>query len=190
MNALLPGLLAASGILIAAYLVLPLFPFLYIVLRWRSGGVDEPGVGTLGAVLYFRVLSAIAVLASISLLLYAWWSKEENESLSRTAYGILAAGAVFFLLNLGLGCALPEAQAHHPARRVFGGFLLVLAGLVALVAITGLSVTLFEKRPEHDAAIELRDDRLKGWIAVGLVWGPTYVASLVRMARSAARLAG
>ena len=37
--------------------VAPLFPFLYVVLRWRSGTGREPGTGTYGALLYFCTVS-------------------------------------------------------------------------------------------------------------------------------------
>ena len=43
--------------------VAPLFPFLYVVMRWRAPGHGHVGIGTLGAIHYFLVVSLLVMLA-------------------------------------------------------------------------------------------------------------------------------
>jgi hypothetical protein len=162
--------------------VAPLFPFLYLVLRWRAGTGREPGNGTYGAVLYFCTVSFLLALAGAANLTYGVLSTTPvNEKLNRLSWGMLAGSLLFLALNIRLGFRLRTGHGFPEARRVFLGFLTVLSGLVGFAALVMLCVTAFEDvDPQR---VELHADELKlygSWAAYFVV---TYVLAMLRLAK-------
>lgn len=149
------------GFVLLFLLVAPLFPFIYLVARWRSGGAHEPGAGTFAALLYFATAGLLLALAGAANLTYGWFSTTPaNELMTRLSWGMLVGSGAF----LGLNAALLARAGRHPelltAWRIFVGFLMVMAGLVAFTALVLLCVTLFQTAKNAKEA-EIRTDDLK-----------------------------
>jgi len=153
------GALRLLAFVLLFLLVAPLFPFIYIVLRWRSAGAHEPGAGTFAALLYFRTAGILLALAGAANLTYGWISTTpQDEMLTRISWGMFTGSLAF----LGLNLLLLRRFGAHPelatARRVFLGFLMVMAGLVAFTTLVIFSMTLFQATKTDAAAIARIDD--------------------------------
>jgi hypothetical protein len=186
-----PGILRLLGFVLLFLLVAPLFPFIYVVLTWRSDANERAqGAGTFAALLYFRTASTLLALAGAANLSYGWISTTpQTPELTRLSWGMLVGSIAFLLLNVVL---IRTTFREHPSRartgRVFTGFLMVMAGLVALTTLVLFSITLFQKAESEDE-IAQRADELKLYGAWTLYYVATYVAStwwLSRGARGAA----
>jgi hypothetical protein len=182
-----PGVLRLLGFVLLFLLVAPLFPFIYVVLTWRSdarGRVE--GAGTHAALLYFRTASALLALAGAANLSYGWFSTTpQTPELTRLSWGMLVGSVAFLLLNVVL---LEARFGRHAAlertRRVFTGFLMVMSGLVALTTLVLFSITVFQKA-ESKPEIDLRWDELKLYGAWTGYYLAAYVASTVWLSRGA-----
>ncbi|MFI5403419.1 MAG: hypothetical protein ACHQ1G_10810 [Planctomycetota bacterium] len=173
------------GFVLLFLLVAPLFPFIYVVVRWRSAGAREPGAGTFAALLYFRTAGVLLALAGAANLTYGWFSTTpQTEELTRLSWGMFTGSVAFLVLNL----LLLRRFGPHPelatARRVFSGFLMVMAGLVAFTTLVILCITLFHKtESDKDAALRADDLKLYGaWTAYYLA---AYLASTAWLSRGA-----
>ena len=161
------------GFVLLFLLVAPLFPFIYVVARWRSGGAHEPGSGTFAALLYFATAGLLLALAGAANLTYGWFSTTPaNELMTRLSWGMLVGSAAF----LGLNAALLLRVGRHPeletAWRVFVGFLMVMAGLVAFTSVVLLCVTLFQTTKNAKES-DIRVDDLKLYAS----WAGYYLAA-------------
>ena len=173
------------GYVLGALSLAPLFPFLYVVLRWRSDGHDRQGVGTYGMLLYFSTLSFLLLVAGAANLTYGWVSTTPVKPLlERIAWGMFLGSGAFLLLN-GLLLRLVEVKPEWAdARRVFTGFLMTVAGMVTLIMILLFGMTFFEKVDAANAEeVARRADELKLYSAWGVYYAVTYVVSVLRMAR-------
>jgi len=169
-------------------LVAPLFPFVYLVLRWRAGEQrDIRGLGTYGALLYFRTVALLLAVAGAANLTYGMVSTTPvDEALTRLSWGLFTGSLVFLAINLGLGRLVELGDAAGDARRMFGGFLMVLAGLVAGFVLVLFFITVFEK-VDHSAkeAVEMHADTMKlygCWVAYYL---GVYIVTTVFLTRRA-----
>ncbi|MGQ0614150.1 MAG: hypothetical protein ACT4PV_10480 [Planctomycetaceae bacterium] len=150
------------GAVVGFYLIAPLFPFLYVMLRWTSGAAGEPGIGTHGAFHYFRSLAVVGACSGISMCLFALLKKGEGEFIIRPSLGLLAAAIFFYFLNFLCSQKMPPTPTNHPVRRIFDGFLLVLSGLVSFVALIVFFIELLDKRVDAEV--------LKGAGSWGTIW--------------------
>jgi hypothetical protein len=177
------------GFVLLFLLVAPLFPFIYVVVRWRSAGAREPGAGTFAALLYFRTAGILLALAGAANLTYGWFSTTpQNELQTRLSWGMLTGSGAFLGLNLLLLLRFGPHPELATARRVFTGFLMVMSGLVAFTALVLLCVTLFQttKSPK-EADIRVDDLKLYGaWTGYYVVAYLTSTWWLSRGARGAA----
>jgi hypothetical protein len=177
-----PDLIRLIGFALLFLPVAPLFPFLYVVLRWRS---QEPGAGTFAALLYFRTAALLLALGGAANLSYGWFSTTPtNEELTRISWGVLVGSGAFLLLNGVLAWLAGRRPGLAAARRVFTGFLMVMSGLVAFTALLLLFVTVFRKPDGHSEAAECCDEmKLYGaWTAYYVV---AYLGSVWWLSRGA-----
>ena len=160
-----PGTMKLIGFVLLFLLVAPLFPFIYVVTRWRSLGAHEPGAGTFAALLYFRTAGVLLALAGAANLTYGWFSTTPlNEELTRLSWGMFTGSVAFLVLNVVLLCRFGAHPELGTARRVYLGFLMVMSGLVAFTSLVIFCITLFQKT-KSDAQAELRIDDLKLYAA-------------------------
>ena len=59
-----------SGVLALA-LAANTFPLLYVILRWRTAGQGEPGLGTYAAMHYFKNTGLLVALSGVALFIYS-----------------------------------------------------------------------------------------------------------------------
>ncbi|HEX5138473.1 MAG TPA: hypothetical protein VFY93_15985 [Planctomycetota bacterium] len=179
--------LLTSAILLPVMAIssIPLFVYLYAILRWRSGGGGEPGLGSYGLVLTFRMISLLLVAGAFAQLLYAWRSGDEHAAMVRVCWGLIVAAAIFLLIHLPLGAVLRPPAGADIARRLFGGGLLCVSGMVSFGALVFYMVTAFEEVPESTGRlVSSHEERLKAagsWLICFLV---VYLGSVAAMSRS------
>jgi len=169
------GAIRLLGFVLLFLLVAPLFPFIYVVLRWRSHGAHEPGAGTYAALLYFCTAGLLLALAGAANLTYGLASTTPaTEELTRISWGMLSGSVVFLLVNAAVLLLFGSPPALVTARRVFVGFFMVTAGLVTFTALVLFCVTLFHKAATEPQAAQ-RSDELKLYGT----WTAYYLASYI-----------
>jgi hypothetical protein len=163
------------GYLLLFLTVAPLFPFLYVVLKWRTQG-GAGGEGTRGALLYFVTVSVLLAISGASNLIYGYFSTTPvDEAMTRISYGLLFGSILFGAVS---AFQLWRAGTSADARRVFAGFFAVMAGLVSLTAVVLFFIALCRKA---EADPEIRADEMKlygAWAACFLL---SYLGTIVRL---------
>jgi hypothetical protein len=177
------------GYVLAALSLAPLFPFLYVVLRWRTEDRDRHGIGTYGMLLYFCTLSFLLLVAGVANLTYGWVSTTPiRPLLERLAWGMFLGSGLFLLLNALLLRLVTVKPDWAEARRVFVGFLMTVAGMVTLIMILLFGMTLFEEvDPKEAEEVARRADEMKLYASWALYYAATYVGAVVRMTRATPR---
>jgi hypothetical protein len=162
-----------------------MFIYVYAILRWRAGSASEPGIGSYGLMLMFRLIAVLLAVSAVSLLIYAAMSDEDSDQMIRICWPVLVASLVFLLVQFVIGTTLGPADRFPEARRIFGGGLVAVTGMVTFAALVGLLVTVWEKTPDDPDGFQAKGhaDRLKAFGAWLLCFGAVYLASAVRMAR-------
>lgn len=177
-----------SAFLAPVFLIgaIPLFIYLYAILRWRAGGGEEPGIGSYGLVLTFRLVSLLLATGALSLLFYAAVSKDDQEVMTRVCMPILVGSLIFLAVQYALGLALGPTESFRAARRIFGGGLVAISGMVTFGALIALLVTLWEKPPDLAAGYDwdVHTERLKGCYCWLICFGVVYLLSFLTMARA------
>ena len=175
------ALLQGIGYVAIFLIVAPLFPFLYLVLRWRDPGTTSSG--TYGALLYFRTTAALLLVAGTANLTYGHFSTTPIQpELTRLSWGLFWGNALFLGLNIALGRVV-RVDRPHETRRVFLGFLMILAGLLSLFSLVMLFITLhWEAKTSFDKETRADEVLLFGvWSGYFLA---TYVGALLTLTRS------
>ncbi len=121
------------------------FPLLYVLLRWRTAGQGEPGLGTFAALHYFKNTGLLVALSGGALFIYSLLEGKGADSEQRTALGLLCGGTLFFGMHLLAVSRRGPADPDHPVRRLFDGYVLVLCGIIGFVFLLVLFVAAFEK---------------------------------------------
>jgi len=180
-----PDTLRWIGLVALFLLVTPLFPFIYVVLRWRSGGEHEPGSGTYAGLLYFATAGLLLGLAGAANLTYGWMSTTEIiEEQIRLSWGMFVGSALFLGLNLALLRRHGPRPRLRDARRVFGGFLMIMAGLVTFTAVVLFFIEIF-REASNEREVAVRVDDLKAYGAWAVYYLLTYLAAVAVLARGA-----
>lgn len=180
-----PDIVRWLGFVVLFLLVAPLFPFIYVVLRWRSDGRHEPGAGTYAALLYFATAGLLLGLAGAANLTYGWMSTTEIiEERIRLSWGMFVGSALFLALNLLLLRRHGPRPELRDARRVFGGFLMVMAGLVTFTVVVLFFISIFREAGTEREAADRADD-LKAYGAWAGYYLVTYLLSVAILSRGA-----
>lgn len=170
-------------------IIAPLFPFLYVVMRWRASGNAHSGIGTLGAVHYFIVMSALLLLAGAANLSYGGVSvTPDKPEMTRISWGVFVSSVVFLTLNFGMLRLTRDLSDLPDVRRMFMGFFMVIAGLTAFGALLLFFVAYFQDVSGDDGNVAvMRTDAMQlygAWLAYFLT---AYVITTWWMTRSAPR---
>lgn len=178
--------ITALTVMLAALWVTPIFPFLYVILRWRTGNHYPHGVGTHGALLYFITVGILVALAGAANLTYGLISVTPvDQELTRLSWGLLVGGLVFSAINVILRAKLGVLTDSADVGRIFVGFVMVLTGMIAMGALISLFVTIF-REATNDAELEKRTDAIRMFAS----WTIYFLAAYLLSARSLARTAG
>ncbi len=121
------------------------FPLLYVLLRWRTAGQGEPGLGTLAALHYFKNTGLLVALSGGALFIYSLLEGKGADSEQRTALGLLCGGTLFFGMHLLAVSRRGPTDPDHPVRRLFDGYVLMICGIIGFVFLLVLFAAAFEK---------------------------------------------
>jgi len=160
--------------------VAPLFPFLYVLVRWRAAGRAEPGLGSYGLVLFFASGAVLVGAAAIALLVYGWIGDEVDDDTKRAMWGLLGAAGTFLVVQIFVGRAVAPAEAVDAASRIFGGFLMAVAGFVVFASLAVLFVAL-TMEVEGERASENRMEMMQAAGSFLGVFGALYALPVGRM---------
>lgn len=160
-------------VMLLAYSIIPLFPFVYVLLRWKQGREGEPPDPQLGlkvALHYFATLGLHVLLMAAVAGLYSFLIDGDRaaETLLRTAAGLALGGGVVYGVHRALLGRLTDTATRPNVARMFAGLNLVLCGLVGMGALLTITVLLLQEDTPEDPfklAIVLMVVYLAGWAA-------------------------
>jgi uncharacterized BrkB/YihY/UPF0761 family membrane protein len=179
-----PAIFSAMILPIMIIAAVPLFIYVYAIVRWRAGVGGEPGIGSYCLVLMFRMFAVLVGLSALSPLVYAMLSSEDLDEMTRVCWPALFASLLFLAVQLVVGAALGPTDRYAPARRIFGGGLVAITGLITFSALVALLVTKWQEVPESEGAARDRTEFMKGCGAWLVCFGSVYLASAMKMARA------
>lgn len=140
--------------MLLVYSLIPLFPFVYVVLRWRQAreGEADPQLGLKVALHYFATIGLHVVLMALVAVLYSFLldSSRGSTEMVRVGAGLLIGGGIILGGHQTLLRSLTDSGSRPNVARVFAGLNLVLCGLIGMGALLAGSVMLCQERvPEE-----------------------------------------
>ncbi len=147
LRALAGPMMAIISMLVTVTVFVPIV--LYVIARWRSNKDPEVDrhLGIKVALHYFAVSALHLGLAGLALLVWAMISSAPSEAKSavyRIAFGMIAPAALVQAAHLSLLRKTNDAQLTA-VRRLFGGYNLIITGLLGFVALVLAFQALFAK---------------------------------------------
>ena len=143
------------AMMLLAYSIIPLFPFVYVILRWRQtreGETPDPQLGLKVALHYFATIGWHIALVAGFLLLYSFTvdSSRMQEVFLRMGVGLLLGGGVVHGVHRALIARMTDSATRPNVTRVFKGLNLVLTGLIGMGAFVGLCVLITQEEIPED----------------------------------------
>jgi hypothetical protein len=127
-------------------------PFaLYPLARWRVGATDKQ-LGLKFALEYFRMLAFQLGLFGSVIVLYTLFSKmpsDDKGDVYRVGFGFFVPAALLFAAHLRM-LASTNQKEQPGTRRLFGGYNLVVTGLVGMTSLVIAFQALFTKGSSGD----------------------------------------
>ena len=127
-------------------------PFaLYPLARWRVGATDKQ-LGIKFALEYFRMLAFQLGLFGSVIVLYTLFSKmpsDDKGDLYRVGFGFFVPAALLFAAHMRM-LAGTNQKEQQGTRRLFGGYNLVITGLVGMTSLVIAFQALFTKGSSGD----------------------------------------
>lgn len=143
------------AMMLLAYSIIPLFPFVYVLLRWRQareGETPDPQLGLKVALHYFATIGWHIALMATVLLLYSFVvdNSRVQETFVRMGAGLLLGGMIVYGLHRALIARMTDSASRPNVTRVFKGLNLVLTGLIGMAALVALCVMITQEEiPEE-----------------------------------------
>jgi len=136
--------------MLMAYSVVPLFPFVYVLLRWRQareGVSPDPQLGLRLALYYFATIGLHVMLVGVVTGLYGLVvdGPRESESMMRVGAGLLIGGGIVFGVHRVLIARLTDPATGGNLARAFAGLNVVLCGLIGMGALIAATVMLTQE---------------------------------------------
>ena len=138
------------------YAILPLAPLVYLFIKWRAyrdKTAADPWLGAAVLLQYFWTLALHLVLCGLTLAISGLVGGNMDGE-ARPGLGLLTAGVIALLVAFFALKRLPPSPLRGQAWRVFQALNLLICGLLALVAMSAASFTLFTGKPA-DARLPL-----------------------------------
>ena len=145
--------------MLLVYSLIPLFPFVYVLLRWRQGREGEPADPQLGlkvALHYFATIGLHVVLMALVAVLYSFLIDNSmvSEPMMRAGGGLLIGGGIILGAHVMLIGRLTDSPGRSNVARVFTGLNVVLCGLIGMGALlAGTTMITQEHVPEDGLKI-------------------------------------
>lgn len=138
------------ALMLLAYSIIPLFPFVYVILRWRQAREGEPGDPQLGmkvALHYFATIGWHVTLVATFILIYSLVvdSSRMQEVFMRMGAGLLLGGVIVYGLHRVLLGRLTDSATRPNVTRMFKGLNLVLCGLIGMSALIAMCVMITQE---------------------------------------------
>jgi hypothetical protein len=130
-------------------------PFvLYPIARWRAhrDAVVDPQLGLKTALEYFRMLAFQLGLMGCAVIVFAMFSKmpgDDKGDVYRVGFGLFVPAAILFAAHVAMLTKTNQLQYAAP-RRLFGGYNLVITGLLGMTAFVLVFQALFAKGSTGD----------------------------------------
>ncbi len=142
--------------MLMAYSIVPLFPFVYVLLRWRQareGSPPDPRLGLKVALYYFATIGLHVMLVAVVAGLYSLMvdGPRVSESLMRVGGGLLLGGGIVFGVHRVLIARLTDPATGGNVARAFAGLNVVLCGLIGMGALIAVTVMLAQESVPEDA---------------------------------------
>lgn len=140
-------MMAIISMLVTLTIFVPIV--LYVIARWRANRDPEVDhhLGIKVALHYFAISALQLGLAGLTLLVWALISSAPSEAKSalyRIAFGMIVPAALVQAAHLSLLRRTNDAQATS-VRRLFGGYNLIVTGLIGFIALVLAFQALFAK---------------------------------------------
>lgn len=133
------------------YILLPLAPLVYLILRWRAYREETPADPQLGVktvLYYFRTLGYHVILVGEFLLLYGLMDEGSRWQLLRLSAAMLLSGGLIYGLHVWFLVKRTNTAAQPYVARLYNGFNMLICGLVGTGALVAtLSTALSEELP-------------------------------------------
>ena len=143
------------ALMLLAYSIIPLFPFVYVILRWRQareGETPDPQLGLKVALHYFATIGWHITLVAVFVLLYSFVvdGSRMQEVFVRMGAGLLLGGTIVYGLHRVLITRLTDSAQRPNVTRIFKGLNLVLCGLIGMAALVAVCVMITQEEiPEE-----------------------------------------
>jgi len=130
-------------------------PFvLYPLARWRdrAGTTPDGQLGLKFALEYFRMLSFQLALFGIVIVLFMLFAKMPSDDKGegyRMGFGFLVPAALMFAAHMAM-LEKTNQREYRASRRLFGGYNLVITGLVGMTSFVLVFQALFSKGSSGD----------------------------------------
>ena len=168
MRALAGPMMAVATMMVTITILAPIA--LYVIARWRANKEPDADrqLGLKVALHYFANSAFQLGLAGLTLLVWALISSMPSEVKSpfyRIAFGMIVPAGLVFAAHRSLLRRTNDAQATS-VKRLFGGYNLLVIGLIGFVALVFAFEALFQKGSSGEAG------RVSG--AMVLVYGTAW----------------
>ena len=169
------GMMGLVPLMYLFYFIIPLAPIAYIFLKWRAyrdHSPPDPQLGIKVVLFYFKTLAYQAILVAVTLIIYGILKGGYKDEM-RTGFGILVGGGIIYSLHLVMIQNIFKTTSTKLVSRFYGGFNLVIAGILGMVSLVVLCVVIFQG--------DVSDIKLP--VSALLVYGLAWVyqaASLIR----------
>jgi len=143
------------AMMLLAYSIVPLFPFMYVLLRWRQAreGTPDPQLGLKMALYYFATIGLHVMLIAVVAGLYSLLidGPRASEGLMRVGLGMFAGGGIVHGVHRVLIARLTAVDSRSNVARAFAGLNVVLCGLIGMGALIATTVMLAQEYVPEDA---------------------------------------
>jgi hypothetical protein len=129
-----------------AYLIVPLAPVVYVLLKWRSYRDEtplDPKLGMKVVLYYFKTLAYHVFLASLAVLFYGLLSSESDAI--EAGLGLLLSSGILYLIHTVLIQRLSNTREFPLTARIYTGFNLIIVGLLGMISFVITVTLLFDK---------------------------------------------
>ncbi len=136
--------------------------------------------------LYFTTVALLLALAGAANLIYGVISVTPDDPvMTRISWGMLAGGLGFCVLNVVLLRWIGPLRDPTDVVRVFVGFVMVIAGMVAMGGSIAMMSEIF-RGAEYDMEKTLRSDKIRMFGVWTMFFLATYLLTTRILARGAA----
>ena len=134
---------------ILVFVFLPVL--IYLVARWRQhkAGVADSHLGLKCGLGLFRVLAVQMALAGTWMFLFSLIAEGDNETMTRTAFGLLLPAGIVFGVQAAVLARTNHAFMPMPVR-MFRGMEMVQTGMAAIMALVIAFMVTVQKDPPDE----------------------------------------